>query len=69
VSAYKSQNQVVVVFVNNAESQRMELPILRKNQKVNAFVTSQTENLAHWKISTNSIELPAEAIVTVVIAY
>ncbi|MEI7584181.1 glycoside hydrolase [Runella sp.] len=69
VSAYKSQNQVVVVFVNNAESQRMELPILRKNQKVNAFVTSQTENLAHWKISTNSIELPTEAIVTVVIAY
>lgn len=69
VSGYTSKNQTVVVFVNNSGSQRVELPIMRRKQKIDAYVTSQTENLMHRKVNQNTLELPAESVVTLVITY
>lgn len=69
VSAYASQNQVVVVFVNNSASQEVKLPVMRKKQQAEAFITSQTENLAHRKVNKNTLQLPAESVVTLVITY
>ncbi len=69
VSAYKSQNQVVAVFVNNAGNRQIELPVIRKKQKIEAFVTSHTENLTYRKINTTLVEIPAESVMTVVITY
>ncbi|MCP1382340.1 glycoside hydrolase [Runella salmonicolor] len=69
VSGYSSKNQVVVVFVNNSGSQRVELPKMRRKQKIDAYVTSQTENLTHRKVNKNILELPAESVVTLVITY
>jgi O-glycosyl hydrolase len=67
VSAYKSVKELVVVIVNPAQNQRIELPNLTKNQVFDTYTTSKDKNLAHSRIKGTRIELPAEAVVTLVV--
>jgi O-glycosyl hydrolase len=67
VSAYRSAKELVVVIVNPAQNQQIELPNVTKNQVIDAYTTSKDKNLAHSKIKGMSIEIPAESVVTLVV--
>jgi hypothetical protein len=67
VSAYKSAKELVLLIVNPAQNQRIELPNLTKNQVFDTYTTSKDKNLAHSRIKGTRIELPAEAVVTLVV--
>jgi O-glycosyl hydrolase len=69
VSAYKSAKELVVVIVNPAQNQRIELLNITKNQVIDTYTTSKDKNLAHSKIKGTSIEIPAESVVTLVLGY
>jgi len=60
---------LVVVIVNPAQNQRIELPNITKNQVIDTYTTSKDKNLAHSKIKGTNIEIPAEAVVTLVVRY
>ena len=66
ISAYKSSKQIVVVIINPAQNQQIDLPNLTRNQVIDTYTTSKDKNLAHSKIKGTSIEIPAEAVVTLV---
>ncbi len=67
VSAYTNSKQLIIVIVNPAQNQQIELPNLAKNQVIEAYTTSKDKNLAHSKIKGTGIEIPAEAVVTLVV--
>ena len=68
VSAYKGKNQMVLVFVNNSNSQNIEIPKIWKKQSVKAFVTSNDDNLKYRKVKGTKLTLPMESISSVVIS-
>ena len=66
-SAYKDKNQVVLVMINNAENQSVEIPNIWKKQKAEIFVTSKNDNLKQYFSKNATLDLLAESITTVVI--
>lgn len=68
VSAYKNQNQIVIVLINPTQNQEsVELPILSKKQQIDSYITSNDQNLNYKKVKDNRSEIPAESVVTLVI--
>ena len=67
-SAYKDKNQVVLVMVNNANNQSVEIPNIWKKQRTRAYVTSSEDNLKSKKANGKGFVLPKESITTLVIS-
>jgi hypothetical protein len=67
-SAYKNKNQVVLVMVNIAENQTLEIPNIWKKQKAVAYATSNEGNLKNKKVNGKGFTLPKESITTLVIS-
>jgi len=56
-SAYKEKSKVVLVLVNSASNQTIEIPKIWKKQKLAAFVTSKEDNLKSKKVDSKTIIL------------
>jgi hypothetical protein len=67
-SAYKDKNQVVLVMVNNANNQSVEIPNIWKKQRTRAYVTSSEDNLKRKKVNRKEFSLTKESITTLVIS-
>jgi hypothetical protein len=67
-SAYKDKNQVVLVMVNNANNQSVEIPNIWKKQRTRAYVTSSEDNLRRKKVNGKEFSLTKESITTLVIS-
>lgn len=66
-SGYKGKSKVVLVLVNSADNQTIEIPKIWKKQKLAAFVTSKEDNLKSKKVDSKTIILSEESITTIIL--
>ncbi len=67
-SAFKGENQVVLVLVNSADNQTVEIPKVWGKQKLSAFITSKNDNLKSKKVDSKNLILTQESITTIIIS-
>jgi len=67
ISAYKSEEQVVMIIINDNKAQLFDLPKIWKNQKVALYLTSKDHNLALQNIGNKHIILPEKSISTIIL--
>ncbi len=68
ISAYKGINEVIVVLINQESSKAVEIPKVWENQQVNAYITSEKNNLSHQKPDKTRIDLLPKSVTTLVIS-
>ncbi|MCP9753858.1 glycoside hydrolase [Lacihabitans sp. CCS-44] len=66
-SAFKEKSKVVLILVNSADNQTIEIPKIWKKQKLAAFVTSKDDNLKSKKVGSKNLILTQESITTIII--
>jgi hypothetical protein len=66
-SAFKEKSKVVLVLINSAHHQIIEIPKIWKKQKLATFVTSKDDNLKNKKVDSKNLILTQESITTIVI--
>lgn len=66
ISGFRDKNKVVLVLVNQGESFEVDLPGLKKHQKIKSYITSETLNLAYQSVNSAKIRIPKQSISTLV---
>jgi hypothetical protein len=66
ISGFQDKNKLVLVLVNQGESFEVDLPELKKQRKIDSYVTSEIMNLAYQAVYTKKIQVPQQSIVTLV---
>lgn len=64
ISGFRDKHNMILVFVNQGDSFKVEIPGLIKNKNIDSYTTSETKNLAYQTVNSKQIQIPSQSIFT-----